>query len=156
MTHVVPDVEQLTAFAEAATADDGPIVMLNLNRYRDVARYPDGWDGAERSGRDAYRYYAAVAVRGLAEVGGRPLWMADAAAPLVGCDHDAWDEVLAVWYPNRAAFVTMTQIPWYVEALVHRDAALERAALLPCVAGSEPVLGLGLGAREATDDGDRP
>lgn len=144
MTHVVPDADQMAAFAEAMAADDGPIVMLNLNRYRALAAYTDGRDAGGRSGREAYRDYAVVAVRGLAEVGGHPLWMADAAAPLVGCDHDAWDEVLAVWYPNRAAFVALTQIPWYADALVHRDAALERAVLLPCAAGPEPVLSLGL------------
>jgi len=40
--------------------------------------------------------------------------------------------VLAVWYSNRAAFLEMTGIPWYRDALVHRTAALEHASIIAC------------------------
>jgi hypothetical protein len=46
--------------------------------------------------------------------------------------HDAYDEVLAVWYPKRAAFLEMTGIPCYRDALVHRTAALEHASIIAC------------------------
>jgi hypothetical protein len=66
------------------------------------------------------------------EVGARILWCVPTEQVLIGCDHDAYDEVLAVWYPNRAAFLERTEIPWYRDALVHRTAALEHASIIVC------------------------
>jgi uncharacterized protein (DUF1330 family) len=94
------------------------------------------------SGREAYARYGAVAFKALAEVGGRPLWVTEAQQVVIGCDHEHYDEVLAVWYPSRAAFLKMVQIPWYQESLVHRDAALERASIIACAGADEPVLGV--------------
>ena len=75
-------------------------------------------------------------------VGGKILWSTETSgAPIVGCDHDAYDEVVAVWYPSRAAFVRLPEQPGYTEALEHRDAALEQAVLLPCEAFDEQRLG---------------
>ena len=54
---VEPDEQQFAEVsALAGSAADGPVVMLNLNRYRD---------------RDAYYRYAAVATAVLERVGGR-------------------------------------------------------------------------------------
>jgi hypothetical protein len=58
---------------------------------------------------------------------------------LIGCDHDAYDEVLAVWYPNRAAFLEMTGIPWCRDALVHHTAALEHASIIACTGPPTPA-----------------
>ncbi len=72
--------------ARAGGPDDGPVVMLNLNRYRD---------------REAYGRYGEVALRVLEKVGGRILWHADANETVIGDDSDIYDEVIAVWYPSR-------------------------------------------------------
>ena len=60
---IEPTEEQLTGIgAVAGTDDDGPVVMLNLNRYRDRAAYEDavpGGEPAEVSGREAYARYGA-------------------------------------------------------------------------------------------------
>mgnify|MGYP000281727671 CR=1 FL=1 len=53
---------------------------------------------------------------------------------------DDYDEVVAVWYPGFAAFLSMSDQPGYLEALVHRDAAIEQAAIIPCVGSATPVL----------------
>jgi uncharacterized protein (DUF1330 family) len=139
--HTMPDEAQFTDYAASiAATDDGPVVMLNLNKFREVAVYEDGRDAAGRSGRETYLQYGMVAVEAIRWLGGEVLWMTDAAAPIIGCEHDAYDEVLAVWYPSRSAFLRLTEFPGYTEALAHRDAALERAAVLPCVGSGEPVL----------------
>lgn len=140
MSHVSPEPEQIARLV--ADEREGPVVMLNLNRYRARAAYPDGHPDADVSGREAYRRYGAVAARALTEIGGRPLWSAPVEQVLVGCDHEAYDEVIAVWYPSRKAFLAMAQIPWYREALVHREAGMERAALIACAASAEPALRL--------------
>ena len=72
--------------------------------------------------------------------GSRPTATISAIAPIIGCEHDAYDEVLAVWYPSRSAFLRLTDYPGYEDALAHRDAALERAAVLPCAGSADKVL----------------
>lgn len=139
-----PTVAQLERFA-AGLDDDGPLVMVNLNRYRDRAAYEVPEADTDVTGREAYARYAAVALKATAEVGAQPLWgaAADGLGPLIGDDaQDAWDEIVCIWYPNRAAFLEMVQLDWYVDALVHRRAALERAAVFPVAARPEPVLDL--------------
>lgn len=120
---VEPDERQQAALAERAGGpDDGPIVMLNLNRYRD---------------RDAYLRYGMVALGKVAEAGGRVLWGAQAPMTVVGAD--AYDEVIAVWYPSRGAFLAMVADPEYAAALPDRTAGLEHAQLICCDAGDVPA-----------------
>lgn len=139
--HNMPAPEQLEAYvAPIAAGTDGPVVMLNLNKYREVAEYEDGRDVGGKSGREVYNDYGAVAVQGLAHVGAKILWATEATTPLIGCDHDAYDEVLAIWYPSRAAFVELTNFPGYQDALVHRDAALAWSSLIPCVGSDDAAL----------------
>jgi len=96
--------------------DDGPVVMLNLNRYRD---------------RDAYlQQYGLVALAAIEGVGGRILWQSDVQQTVIGDDGDRYDEAIAVWYPNRAAFLGLMDQPGYLEATAAREASLERAMLL--------------------------
>ena len=81
-----------------------------------------------------------VAQQALAAVGAKILWATEASTPLIGCDHDAYDEVLAIWYPSRAAFVELTTFPGYQEALAHREAALAWSSLIPCVGSADATL----------------
>jgi uncharacterized protein (DUF1330 family) len=113
---VEPDERQILEITARAGADgDGPVVMLNLNRYRD---------------RQEYLRYGAVALGVLERVGGRILWQADAPQTVVG--GDAWDEVLAVWYPSVAAFLALANDAEILAAREHRVAGLEEAALICC------------------------
>jgi uncharacterized protein (DUF1330 family) len=112
---VEPDAEQLAAIAGAS--DDGPVVMLNLNRYRD---------------RHAYERYGVVALQVLDRVGGRILWQAEAQATVIGDESDRYDEVIAVWYPSVAAFKELATDPEILAVREVRAGALERAALIRC------------------------
>lgn len=141
---IEPDQQQLAAIAEGAGgAGDRPVVMLNLNRYRERAAYeaepPDGAD-PQIGGREAYARYAAVATATLERVGGRVLWYTQAAQTVIGDDSDRYDEVIAVWYPSREAFLALATDAEILAALPHRRAGLERAALICCESGAEPVL----------------
>ena len=122
---VEPDQQQLSALAAlAAEGGDGPVVMLNLNRYRD---------------RSEYERYGEVALAVLARLGGKVLWHTQAKQTVIGDDSDQWDEVIAVQYPNAAAFMAFAADPEIVAALPHRTAALERAALICCEPGSSEI-----------------
>jgi uncharacterized protein (DUF1330 family) len=141
---IEPDEQQFAEIAGlAGTSADGPVVMLNLNRYRERAQYegkvPDGLEG-DVSGHEAYLRYGVVAVAALARVGGAVLWQADAKLTAVGDETDRYDEVVAVWYPSFAAFVKLVADPEILAARAHRTAGLERAALIACESGAEPVL----------------
>ena len=123
---VEPDERQLAEVsALAGSADDGPVVMLNLNRYRD---------------RDAYYRYAAVAATVLERVGGRVLWHAQSQGTVIGDQSDLYDEVIAVWYPSHEAFIALATDPEVLAARADRAAGLERAALIRCDAAAEPAL----------------
>jgi uncharacterized protein (DUF1330 family) len=122
---VEPDAQQLTEIAALAGADgDGPVVMLNLNRYLD---------------REEYLRYGAVALAVLERVGGHILWQADCRQTVIGDDSDRYDEAIAVWYPSVAAFMALATDPEILEARKIRDVALERAALICCSAPPVPA-----------------
>ena len=86
--------------AIAGTAKDGPIVMLNLNRYKDIAGFPDG---------SRYRRYMSALDALLPKVGAKILWRAPALGQAAG--NQDIDEILAVWYPSHQAFLDMPQQP---------------------------------------------
>jgi len=139
--HTMPEDAQLAAYvAPLSDGTDGPVVMLNLNKYRERAAYADGRDTGGRSGREVYLDYGLVAQQALAAVGAKILWATEATAPLIGCEHDAYDEVLAIWYPSRSTFVELTNFPGYQDALVHREAALAWSSLIPCVGSADGTL----------------
>jgi uncharacterized protein (DUF1330 family) len=141
---IEPSREQLADLVEAAGGEsDGPVVMLNLNRYRERAAYdgtPPGELPADVSGQEAYLRYGAVAAEVLGRVGGRILWHSESKRTVVGDDTDRYDEILAVWYPSLEAFAALVGDPGIVAALAHRSAGLERAAIICCDSGAEPVL----------------
>ena len=137
--HAEPSPEQLAAIA--AYRPDGPFVALNLNRYRDRAAYPAGTPDADVSGREAYMRYGMVALAAILHTGGRILWATEGRQLAIGCDHDVFDEVVAVWYPSRAAFLSLEHYPGYQTAFeLHRRAAIEHAVLICCDADAEPKL----------------
>jgi uncharacterized protein (DUF1330 family) len=122
---VEPNEQQMGELAAlAAEGGDRPIVMLNLNRYRD---------------RSEYERYGEAALPTLARVGGRVLWHTQTKQTVIGEDSDQWDEVIAVWYPSAAAFMAFGTDPEIVAALPHRAAGLERAALICCEPGAGEI-----------------
>jgi uncharacterized protein (DUF1330 family) len=138
-THPEPSDAQLAAIR--SHAPDGPVIALNLNRYRVRAAYPPGTPHADVSGREAYMRYGVVAVQAISSVGGRIAWATEARNIAIGCQHETFNEVVAVWYPSRAAFLSIEQFPGYREAFeVHRRAAIDHAALLLCDANADGTL----------------
>jgi uncharacterized protein (DUF1330 family) len=126
-------IAEVSALAESGA--DGPLVMLNLNRYRERAAYggePPGGLSADVSGHEAYGRYGATALKVLQRVGGEILWARNATLTFVGDDSDRCDEVIAVRYPSAKAFLALALDPELEAALPHRDAGLERAAIIRC------------------------
>jgi hypothetical protein len=115
---------------------DGPVVMMNLLKFRETALYPPEAGMAACSGKEAYdRYQHAftVAVGAISQaevVYDGPCEQVFIGQP--GTDAADWDKLLLVRYPSRQHFLAMMADDSYREALVHRYAGLERTVLIQC------------------------
>ncbi len=102
-----------------AQPDDGaPVVMLNLLRFGD-------------GGRAGYEAYMRATAPHLARVGGTLLYAGLGDAALIGEAGQAWDAVLLVRYPSRAAFLAMVSDAAYQAVARLRHDALVEAVLQP-------------------------
>jgi uncharacterized protein (DUF1330 family) len=117
---------------------DGPIVMVNLLRYRERAQYPDGRD-AHLSGREAYQRYGQLFVPLLHAAGGRLLFSGSVSFLTIGVVESLWDEVALAEYPSRTLFVQMTSTPEYRDIALHREAGLEGQLNIETVRGAVPA-----------------
>jgi uncharacterized protein (DUF1330 family) len=122
MSSIRPNKEQFVELA--SSPDTGPVVMLNLLKFKERA------SGEEGSGADAYKRYGETAVKMVEEQGGRVLWQGRADQILIGDPEQDWDSVVLVEYPSRKAFIEMVTKPKYEEAHEHREAGLERTVLV--------------------------
>jgi len=100
--------------------DQGPVVMVNLVRFR--KRAADGTG----TGWDAYLRYSELTMPLITARGGTVLWAgkgegAAFGSPVAG----RWDYVVLVRYPSRSAFLDMMNAPEYAEANVHRENAVD-------------------------------
>jgi uncharacterized protein (DUF1330 family) len=107
---------------DALVADDpdGPVVMLNLLRFR-----PDG-------GRESYQRYVEALGRSISARYGLSLeYLGDGGRALVAEDGQAWDMVVLVRYPDRRAFAAMVRDPDYLAVAHLRTEALVESVLQP-------------------------
>lgn len=109
-----------------ASPETGPVVMLNLLRFKERATEPDvGVGGAE-----AYQRYAAP-MRVLVESrGGRFLWVGRVDSQVIGEGAEGYQVAALVEYPSRRVFVEIATSPEMLEIGVHRAAGLEGQWLL--------------------------
>jgi uncharacterized protein (DUF1330 family) len=94
----------------------GPVVMLNLLRFKD-------------GGRAGYEDYSREIRPFLEVLGAEVLYMGDCSTVLVAPEGHDWDAVLVVRYPSRQAFSRMVANPDYQEITSLRTEALEEAVL---------------------------
>ena len=102
---------------------EGPIYMVNLLKFRDLAEYEDGRQ-TELSGRDAYQIYGRAVSSLIGEYGGEVVFAADVTFLALGQVEELWDEVAIAKYPNRAALLEMSTSEEWKTAAVHRSAGL--------------------------------
>lgn len=129
-----PTADQVRALRDHGP--DGPIVMVNLLKFRERAAYPEGSGHEAGSGAEAYAHYQhAFTVTVGATSQAQVLYEGPVGQVFIGdpAARDAdWDKVLIVRYPSRQHFLAMMANEAYREALVHRYAGLERTVLLQC------------------------
>ena len=134
MNTIRPDDAQARAFASRDQTQ--PIVMINLLKFHETARYADDGGGGRNdggcSGLEAYMRYAEVATKKLAGLGGRVLWSGPAEHTFIGPPDVQWDMVAVVYYPSRATFLEMLAEEDYQAAHVHREAGVAHMHLIQC------------------------
>lgn len=114
----------------------GPVVMLNLLRFRDVADYaasPGIAPPGRISGEAAYRLNMDHTRPFLEASGGSVLFYGCGGPFLIGPEGRGWDAALLVRQASVAAFLAFAQDPAVMAGAGHRTAALADSRLLPLV-----------------------
>jgi len=135
--YLEPTREAVMAFLQRGLT--GPIDMLNLLRFRELADYsasPELAPEAPISGAEAYRRYMVHTTPFLTEAGGELILMGDGGHPLIGPTDERWDRVLIVRHAAPQAFLSFASNAAYLAGLGHRTAALEDSRLFPLVVRS--------------------
>ena len=105
----------------AGSAEDRPILMLNLNRYVEDANFPNG---------ALYLEYMSVLDQLLIEVGGRILWRTTVHGTVVGTQNI--HEALGIWYPSHQAFLDLMTAPSSSQNMELRSRTVAHADLHRC------------------------
>ena len=114
----------------------GPIVMLNLLRFRAIADYsltPELAPATPISGAEAYERYVAHTAPYLAKSGGEVLFSGDGGSFLIGPEAERWDRAMLVRQRSIESFMAFASDEGYLAGMGHRTAALEDSRLLPLV-----------------------
>ena len=114
--------EQTKAMRKAGPA--GPIIMVNLLKYRDKAEYPDGRK-TDLTGREAYAIYGQAVAKLVEAHGGRIIFSGNVSHLTIGVVDELWDDVALAEYPNRGALLAMSTSAAYAEIAPHREAGLK-------------------------------
>ena len=118
---VYPKKEQLEGFTENNHGE--PISMVNLLKFKEKAKYPDGRE-TNLTGAEAYAIYGQGVSKLLVELGGKIVFAGIVERLALGEIEELWDQVAIAQYPNRKAMLDMIMSPAYAEIAPHRDAGL--------------------------------
>lgn len=112
----------------------GPVVMLNLMRFRSVADYsatPELAPPSPISGEAAYKLYMDHTLPFLLKSGGEILFYGKGGSYLIGPPDESWDAAMLVRQASLASFLAFASDREYLPGIAHRTAALEDSRLLP-------------------------
>ena len=135
-TQTYLDPTQESGRALFARGIPGPVVMLNLLRFRPVADYsanPELAPASPISGEAAYRLYMAHTLPYLHASGGELLFYGKGGSFLIGPSDERWDATMLIRQSSVASFFAFASNEGYLSGMGHRVAALEDSRLLPLV-----------------------
>jgi hypothetical protein len=138
MTHPNPTLEPTQAAGRAfwQRGIAGPVVMLNLLRFRGVANYsadPHLAPAEPISGAAAFDRYIAHTLPYLKASGGELLFFGEGGPFLIGPAEERWDRAMLVRQSSVQSFMAFASHAGYLAGFGHRTAALEDSRLLPLV-----------------------
>lgn len=112
----------------------GPVVMLNLMRFKAVADYsgaPALAPASPITGEAAYKLYMDHTLPFLRKSGGEVLFYGSGGAFLIGPSDERWDAAMLVRQSSTTSFLAFASDRAYLAGMAHRTAALEDSRLLP-------------------------
>ena len=129
MAEIAPSEERALALTQLDPSE-GPLVMLNLLRFKERAEYPAEADAEPCSGAEAFARYGAAASPCVESVGGKAVFSGGGALSLIARADEEWDAIALVEYPSIEAFMKMGQSEAYQKIAFHRTAALADSRLI--------------------------
>jgi hypothetical protein len=114
----------------------GPVVMLNLLRFREQADYsslPELAPPGPISGSDAYDLYVRHTMPFLTASGGSVVFYGTGGHNFIGPSAERWDLVMVIRQSSVADFFAFASNADYMAGVGHRTAALEDSRLIPMV-----------------------
>ncbi len=129
---VYPTPDQMKAITDQTT--EGPLIMVNLLKFRDKAVYKDGRPD-NISGAEAYGRYAEQMRKIVEREGGRFLFGGKVRGLVIGEVDELWDVVGIVEYPSHEEFLRIVMLPEVQEISVHREAGLAGQLLIQTAQG---------------------
>jgi len=108
-------------------SEDGPIYMVNLMKYHEVAQYADD-NSKQISGREADDRYNPASI--LSRIGADMVFIGDVVSNHIGSED--WDRIAIVRYPTRKAFIEMQSRKDFSEKHVHKAAGMKRTIIVCC------------------------
>jgi len=114
----------------------GPVTMLNLLRFREVADYsasPELAPPEPISGSAAYDRYVRHTIPFLTASGGSVAFFGTGGHNFVGPASERWDLVMLINQSSVNDFFAFASNEEYLAGVGHRTAALEDSRLLPLV-----------------------
>ncbi|WP_072548453.1 DUF1330 domain-containing protein [Granulibacter bethesdensis] len=112
----------------------GPVVMLNLLKFRNVADYsghPELAPAMPISGAEAFDRYVRHTLPILRESGGDVLFLGEGGPFLIGPADERWDMSMLIRQASAASFLSFASHAEYLAGLGHRVAAVADSLLLP-------------------------
>ena len=111
-------------------AEDGPIYMVNLMKYHEVAQYSDDTTPGSQpiSGREADDRYNPSSI--LSRIGATIVFAGDVVGNADGPED--WDRIAIVRYPTRKSFIDMQSRKDFGEKHVHKAAGMKRTVIVCC------------------------
>lgn len=114
----------------------GPVTMLNLLRFRDLADYsatPELAPAAAISGEQAFWTYVEHTKPFLEASGGAIRFLGKGGPWLIGPEGERWDMAMLIEQESVASFMAWNSHTDYLKGIGHRTAALLDSRLLPLV-----------------------
>ena len=112
--------------------DDQPVYMLNMQKFRDKAEYPEGNEYADKgwTGKQAYAEYSRLVGPMVISQGAERVAAWRPLPVVAGAPGREWDAIFVVRYPTPKAFIDMIASDAYQRVSFHRKAGLEYASVV--------------------------
>jgi hypothetical protein len=124
-----PNADEYEAIKKIAnSSNDGPVLMININKYLPSAGYPDG---------KLYKDYMKAMNVLVEQLGARILWRVPVLGQPVGAQPA--DEILGAWYPSHKSFLALKEQPGSDENYRCRELCVEQGAVHRCPANIIPM-----------------